>query len=261
MIKIAAHDSCSLSKSKSDFICDGIADEGEIIAAQNLLGVNGGEIKLSEGNFNFSNQFPNANKPMTIAGSGMRSTVLKFPVIPSCIVPRIGWTMRDFEIIGSGSEYGIQLPLESYYGLYERIYITGVIGAGVRGEPGNSQNTFKGVIVRGEPDYGFNAYGVTNQFYYCQAMRTNDKGGGIAAFCLHITGDLLTGCSAEDWAVAYQFDNYCEDVAVYSPHIEDCPIDFQMTGATVAPKKIRVYAGLHGGVVSNPGDMDIIFYE
>jgi len=260
MIKIAAHNSSMFSKDNADIVCDGNADESEIKAAIELLPESGGHIALSDGDFVFSEMFPTSAKQLMITGAGMRSTILSFPNVENCIEPSSSWTIRDIEIVGGGGDYGIKM-LPVHYCLFERIYISGVVKAGVRGESGNSQNTFNNVIVSGEPEYGFNYYGSCISFNSCQAMRTNDKGGGVAGFNLHLTGGSLSGCVVEDWGAAFRFDNYCDKVSVFHPHVEGCLSDFVMTGSAVAPKNIRVFGGFHGGVVTNPQDMDIVFYE
>ena len=140
MIEIAAVNASTFSKSRADFVCDGINDEVEILSALEALPTTGGAIRLSEGSFNLSNRFPVTEKALTVVGAGMQSTVLNFATTDVCIRPRISWTLRDFSVIGNGSVEGIRIASDVYYCNIERIFIDDVSNVGLYTESGCSQH-------------------------------------------------------------------------------------------------------------------------
>lgn len=262
MIKIASFDSLQPFKKCADFISDGIDDQLDIANAIDDLPSGGGKIVLLGNTFNFSDSFPSTTKYITVEGAGIRTTKINFnlPNPGACITPDRYWAMRDFEIAGiNNADHGIRLLADIPYTLFERIYISGTTKTGVRGEPGNSQNTFRNVLVRGTPEIGWKLYGVTNWLYSCQAMRSGAGPG--SAFVIQLSGGGLFGCAAEDWEKGMAFDNYAHHVNIFYPHIEDCTYDFSMDGNSPPPENIRVFGGLHGGVVNNPNGHDILFYD
>ena len=258
MILIAASNSSTQSKKRADYICSGVQDEIVIQSVINSFSDLGGEIQLSEGDFYFTDTFPYRNVPISIKGEGFKTTVLNFSGQDVCMLPGLSWVIKDIEIKGGDSICGIKFTPEVYYCLVARVFISGVTNYGIQMLSGNSQNIFKEVIVRGSPLYGFKLYGVSNQFYSCEAMRSGY--GGIAGFNINLTGGLFNGCIAEDYEVGFRLDNYSDRITITHPHCEDCGYDFELAGSTNPPTGIRVFGGYHGGMVNNP-NADILFYD
>jgi hypothetical protein len=73
---IAASDSSEKSKAQADYVCDGTADQVQLIEAMSELPANGGKIYLSEGTFNMSAPTTPLNN-VHIQGSGMYQTIIK----------------------------------------------------------------------------------------------------------------------------------------------------------------------------------------
>lgn len=75
---VAANDALQTIKDRADYVCDGINDEVQIVAAINALPSVGGTIELSEGNFSWgSTQTDIFNDNLTIVGQGMGATIIK----------------------------------------------------------------------------------------------------------------------------------------------------------------------------------------
>lgn len=74
-IVIAAYDAPDNWKAAADYVCDGKADDVEINAAINALGVNGGKILLSTGTFYITNPIDVSTKYFVLQGMGASTRI------------------------------------------------------------------------------------------------------------------------------------------------------------------------------------------
>ena len=73
---VAASDADADTIAMADFICDGTADEAQIVSALNSLPSTGGRVLLSEGKFEINARILEASDNVHIEGSGIESTIL-----------------------------------------------------------------------------------------------------------------------------------------------------------------------------------------
>jgi len=105
-LMVASRDALASSREQADYVCDGVADEGEILAAIKDLVHIGGKVKMSEGIFQFSAPliFPNAGGVyVTLEGMG-RSTRINYNGVDYVIsaTDYDGISLLDFDTDAGG---------------------------------------------------------------------------------------------------------------------------------------------------------------
>lgn len=75
-LKVAADDAYGRTKDHADLVCDGAADDAEINEALESLPAAGGEVLLSEGNFEIGSSVSEVTNNRNLAGMGIGATLL-----------------------------------------------------------------------------------------------------------------------------------------------------------------------------------------
>ena len=105
-LTVAASDSTELSKTRADYVCDGVDDQVEIQAALAAL-PEGGMVVLSDGTFNCAGVIaPAAGR--TLSGQGPDETFLEFTRDGRINVDQEHVTLKGFHIRGSGYSSGVK---------------------------------------------------------------------------------------------------------------------------------------------------------
>lgn len=109
-VMVAASNAPDHMKENADFVCDGTADEDEILCALEILRLAGsGTIKLSEGIFYISSVIELASNGITIIGSGVGSTALSLASGANCNMFKVGTgginrcRFADFAMFGNAT--------------------------------------------------------------------------------------------------------------------------------------------------------------
>lgn len=127
-ITVAANDARPEVKDMADFVCDGIGDQTEILAAISKLPTSGGTVKLSEGHFNLSTGIVITSNNITLEGCG-NSTVIVMPGGFDAITVNGNYnTIRDLTIDGTNA---INLRLVGC-GVIVRNYYNSVTNCNIR---------------------------------------------------------------------------------------------------------------------------------
>lgn len=221
---VAAINALDRTKAKADFVCAGVDDQTQIVAAINLLPASGGRIELSEGDFHLSQTLQLVAKRIELAGQGRRSTTLRFEMVGDGIM-LLGSEhgLRDFGVINNGQlRYGILIN-ESAYNRLERLYIESPMTAGVWGNVPNSQNYLGDVRVWNSAGYGFHMFGVANRYVNCHAVCGSDAGlGGLAAFWTAEKSSIYVGPTAQNHETGFEFAGDVVAVTMSGIHSEGC---------------------------------------
>ena len=101
---VAASDSPETSKTRADYICDGVADQIEIQRALNALGTRGGTVSLTEGTFHLSGDL-NIPSNVIFEGQGPDATWLEWSSGRVKCEWKENIILRDFKTTGTGSIY------------------------------------------------------------------------------------------------------------------------------------------------------------
>jgi hypothetical protein len=262
-IVIAASDSSEKSKAQADYVCDGIDDQEEIIAAIDALPSAGGKIQLLEGNFYLSAGLLCPSKPFILEGfssytsnQSMSSTVLNYVLSSpgNCLTPSNDskpQTFRNIAIIGDGvnTQNGIYQD-NAAFKQYLNILVTGITVNGVYLKSGCNQSKLQNVYVKDCPSEcsGIVDYGVDNQILFCQAGRSSGLGtGGNQAFKLFGSGTLVIGCVAERHQKGFEVGNYAIGCTLIGLFVENCNESLLVGGTSgIEPRGILI-----NGIFSN----------
>lgn len=222
-LTVAASDSTELSKTKADYVCDGIDDHIEILAA--LAAVpDGGTVVLSDGVFNCAGVIA-PETGTTLRGQGPDTTFLSFTHDGRISVDREHITLDGFHIEGSGYSsdvkwFGVMTIRASHTKIHN---IAGTADASIQAvfllihDPDVYPQTledieFIGCTARDTGTYGFlhNAWGETNRviknvrYDDCSAINCGKYGafnpwitGFDFAELNDIEGLRVTNCLAE----------------------------------------------------------------
>lgn len=225
---VAASD--SLDTTRADYVCDGIDDQVEILAAIAALPVQGGRISLLEGNFQITGTVQVSIDDVTIEGTG-RSTVLSSALNSHIIQGSTvtGLLIHNLRIVGSGAgvnQHGIRFSavtdgtIERVWiedmggkGIYLRLatvgcvvsstFVTNCASSGLEISTNANHNVLAGCTITANLGVGIRIIGVSNIVTGCVATGGTQTG-------LYMTGqkNTVTGCEftlngvhgAECWA-------------------------------------------------------------
>lgn len=101
-IVVAASDSSDEWKKKAAYLCDGIDDQNEILAAFNKLPYNGGTVILSDGTFKISDAIVVPQGNTCLQGQGEDITILDFVTSTSLSMKYTNMVFKDFQVTGQG---------------------------------------------------------------------------------------------------------------------------------------------------------------
>ncbi len=232
---IAASNALEETKEQAYVTCPGIDDQEQIEAVQNKLSVLGGDILLSEGDFNCSAGLELGNAQYTIWGAG-RATKLNFAFSsPGDCVAILemsrGHYLRNLSIIGdkANTKQGLVVNDNTAYGLFENLWVEGIVENGVRGMPGNSQHTFRNVRVRDVGETGFRLSGLNNLFDGCAVTRSPGI-AGQAAFWINEGSSTFINPFAERHNIGYVISSYAKNLSLPLLSAEACNVALRVTG-------------------------------
>jgi parallel beta-helix repeat protein len=194
-IVVAASDSSEKSKAQADYVCDGIADNEEIMAAINALPTAGGCVTLMEGTYQLSDRiYPTTKKTnMWLIGYGAKlvapsTTTVNYPINFHSTYKHDSIHIRGIEIDGNGTSTGgirISASNSDVIDCYVHNVAAGV-GMFVWSESGILSNvTLENNRIVGTPTtmtYGIQTAGTVEDIKISKNRIENTKFNGIAAY-------------------------------------------------------------------------------
>ena len=193
-IVIAASNSSAKSKAQADYVCDGIADNEEIMAAINALPTAGGCVTLMEGTYQLADRiYPTTKKTnMWLIGYGAKlvapSTTVNYPINFHSTYKHDSIHIRGIEIDGNGTSTGgirISASNSDVIDCYVHNVAAGV-GMFVWSESGILSNvTLENNRIVGTPTtmtYGIQTAGTVEDIKISKNRIENTMFNGIAAY-------------------------------------------------------------------------------
>lgn len=256
---VAASDASDKVKGLADYVCDGTADEVEIVAALAALPAAGGRVSLSEGIFTISSTITLPDTPLSLDGTGCESATeddiatrlnFTFGAGANCIVfsaTNTGQRISGFGMYGddTNTQQAINMPDGSAFKQAVDINIVQMATYGMY--VSGSQHWIERVYVR-DADAGcqaFRVYAPATCLVHCQATRSAGSGvGGLRAFTIRGSGIHLIGCIAERHLRAFEFVDYAHGCTMIGCHGEENQPHILIDGATNAPTGIQVVGGI-----------------
>ena len=267
-VVVAASDAQPSIKAAADYVCDGVADEVEINAAQDYLqalsGIDGGVIVLTEGNYRLDGPI-NIYGPNSIRGAGQESTALfTTSNVTDEVAPlylsstwsyctdlsvRVNHDGYDYAVYASGNsgQYGhiarvtghMNAPTASgYYGAFG-------IGSYVQADhlyvP--TSNHGDGIIYNGSYDAK-----ITN----CRLMGAdgNANGNGAGIILKNVSGtfgrDVIVMGNWISGSTSYDIYVTADDCIVVGNHVQE-------SGITITSDASGTVVGLNLGTVTDNG--------
>lgn len=255
---VAASDATQRVRGNADYVCDGTADDVQILAAMNALPTQGGTVILSEGNFSLTSALDLPDKSVRLVGQSIpgikeeEGTLLTFTFgsTDDCIVPHNSDRCQSVERLGikgdgSNTRYGIYLAGSVSFATFRDIAIYDMATAGVRGDASYSQCYFERVFCF-DLTLGFDIAGGQNTYLHCQATRPEVSGESAGhGFDIAETGSIYINCFVELHCVAYNLGDNCEGLVFIGASSQECNRAISVHGGTTPPNGTLFIGGSH----------------
>jgi hypothetical protein len=233
---VAANDASDASKGRADYICDGTADDVEILAAiaaltttgnVNLGNVGGGSIMLSEGNFSLTQPIDLDGLQVHMFGAGMHSTRLNFEFASQndCIHLNKDADnssrcyLHEFTLTGNANaRYGIHLQSDAALNRLRDIQIT-LVDTAIRSESSTCCNTFQNIFCR-DCDNGLDMRGTNNQYDTIKIIGANPGPASGTGLYTEEVGAIYKGLDIERYTTAMDVTGVAENISFLLPYLE-----------------------------------------
>ena len=258
---VAAHDSHPKSKLKANFVCDGIADDVEILAALKSLPDLGGTVALTEGVFNLSNKiYMPFDKSVRLIGQGIptndtkkTTTLLNFKLLSfgNCIEFSTNTFPQSIEnLIINGDDLKTQRGISLYASSQKCVRDVAIFNVTLGGLTlyGNSHsNLFVGVQCRLLDCHGIVSYrgSTANTFIHCFASRNSAMGVSTVhrGFNIQSTGDNFIGCVAEYYYRGFALGEGAHGITLIGIHCEYNDVGLYIGGSSGNEAKGNTISG------------------